>query len=191
VTLAFVLAEEGRAAGSPMALAAAAELFASVSAEDPARTKASEGSPAPAGGAGAAPEPAADSRLLSAEAAAAARARSEEALAVQTELSAAAASGRQALGGLIGRRRDEVAPFGTDVYRVTYRGGETARATAMADRRYDIYLYVLDAFGNVIDHDNDAKSIGACARTPDIADDFTLKVKNETGSSVSCLIYAN
>jgi hypothetical protein len=191
LSLAARLAEAGRAASSPLALAAAAELYASTGTRDRDLPKTSEGGEAPAEGAVVAPAPETDPAALYAEAAALARNASNEALALQIESQAGALASRQPVPGSGGRHRDRVSPYGTDVYSVRYRGGEPARATAIADGSFDIDLYVYGPSGNLVDYDNDATSIGICAWTPGRTSDHTLRVKNTTGSFVNYLVYTN
>ncbi|MDR1315001.1 MAG: hypothetical protein LBQ12_15245, partial [Deltaproteobacteria bacterium] len=97
----------------------------------------------------------------------------------------------QSLPGYGGRHRDRVNPYATDVYRVRYRGGETARATVTANGRYDIDLYIYNSAGNLVTYDNDSTSIGICAWTPSRTRDYYLNVKNTTSRYVSYLIYTN
>jgi hypothetical protein len=191
LTLAAQLAAVGRDTGSPLALAAAAELYAASSVKDKDQEKAVEGGEAPVPGAKPSALPTTDSKTLFAEAVAAAREASNEPLALEIEKAASNAGTRQPVPGAGGRHRDEVNPYATDVYSVRYRGGEPARATVIADGTFDIDLYVYSSSGNLVDYDNDATSIGICSWTPSQTRDYTLRVKNTTGSYVSYLIYTN
>jgi hypothetical protein len=190
ISLGASLAAAGREIGSPWALAAAAELMASAGVADSERAKAGvEGDPAPAG---AVPTevPVTDPGALFAEAAALAKAASNEALAAQIDERAAAAGSRSPAGRSV-RHRDRVDPYATDVYSVRYRGGETARATAVADGRHDIDLYVYNDSGNLITYDNDLTSIGICSWRPARTGDYYLGVKNTTEDWVTYLLYTN
>jgi hypothetical protein len=190
ISLGARLAAAGRETGSPWALAAAAELMASAGVADSERAKAGvEGDPAPEG---AVPTegPVTDPAALFSEAAALAKAASNEALAAQIDERAAAAGSRSPAGRSV-RHRDRVDPYATDVYSVRYRGGETARATAAADGRYDIDLYVYDDSGNLITYDNDLTSIGICTWRPARTGDYYLGVKNATEDWVTYLLYTN
>jgi hypothetical protein len=193
LTLASQLAEIGRETGSPFALTAAAELFASADVRNSALKKErTEGGETPAVGSRPADEPATDAKTLFAEAAELADAASNAPLAAQIEERAAAvASSRGTAVGEGGEHRDRVNPYATDVYRVRYRGGELARATARADGRHDIDLYVYNEYGNLIAFDDGLGSIGVCIWTPTSTSDYFLNVKNVTGSQVSYVIYTN
>jgi hypothetical protein len=191
LTLASRLAAVGRETGSPFALAAAAELFASVGFRDSGLEKErTEGGEAPASGSSPTGEPAADADALFAEASALAGAASNQALASLIG-QAAAAGGSRRLAGRSARHRDRVNPHATDVYRVRYLGGAAARATVAADDPYDIDLFVLNSNGNLIAYDNDPGSIGVCSWLPGRTGDYYLNVKNMTSSQVSYLIYTN
>jgi hypothetical protein len=191
LSVAAQLVAAGRATGSPYALAAAAELFASAGVRDSSMKKErTEGGEAPEAGSPPTDEPVTDAEALFAEAAELANADSNRALAAQIEAAAAAAGSRSPVG-TSSRHRDRVNPHATDVYMVRYRGGETARATAAADDRYDIDLYVYDESGGLVAFDNDLTGVGICSWKPGRTGDYYLKVKNTTGSHVSYLIYTN
>jgi hypothetical protein len=193
MTLAAQLVEQGRKNKSPLALAAGAELYASVGVKLADRAKTSEGGQAPAAGAEPAPVPAPDAAALYAEAAAAARAASDEALAEAIEKSASAAGSRSSeSGGYARGHRDRVQPYATDVYVVRYAGGEDARATVAAiDETDDIDLYVYDGDGWVAALDRNESGVGICVWVPEYTRDYTLKVINRMGSQVDYLLYTN
>ncbi|MDR1312107.1 MAG: PPC domain-containing protein [Deltaproteobacteria bacterium] len=210
LTMAAQLAEEGRRTGSPMALAAAAEIMNSTEVTDMGAVKtadaggmargASEPSaeaPAgpPADGTGDAPAaeaPALGSGAeLFAEAAALARSASNEPLAVELEKSASSVGSRQPAAGHGGRHRDRVSPSTTDIYTVRYNANELARATVIAGGNYDLDLYVYDPAGTLVAYDNDSTSIGICAWTPQETGDYRLRVKNTTSNFVNYLIFTN
>ncbi|MDR3153758.1 MAG: hypothetical protein LBW85_05665 [Deltaproteobacteria bacterium] len=172
-------------------LAAAAELYATTAVKDADQSKTTEGGQAPEAGAEPTPVPASDAAALYAEAAAAARAASNDALAESIEKTAAAIGTRQPVPGQGGRHYDRVNPYATDVYNVRYRGGEVARATVRADGRYDIDLYVYNGSGQLVAYDNDATSVGICSWVPSRTRNYSLRVKNTTGSYVGYLIYTN
>jgi hypothetical protein len=200
LTLAARLADEGRRAASPLALAAAAELTGATAVRDSGLTKASEGAAAAASASGGASEPApagyGDSVLgtgaeLFAEAAALARAASNEPLAAQIELAASAQGARQPAAGHGGRHRDRVSPNTTDIYTVRYNANELARATLIAGGNFDLDLFVYDSAGNLAAYDNDSTSIGICVWTPPQTGDYRLRVKNTTANYVNYLILTN
>jgi hypothetical protein len=204
LTLAAQLAEDGRRTGSPMALAAAAEIMSSTAVRDRDAAKSSEGGAAATGegepASRGATEPASGGDEASAlgtgaelfaEAAAIARAASDEALASQIELSAAAAGTRQPSPGHGGRHRDRVSPNTTDVYTVRYNANELARATLIAGGNFDLDLYVYDPAGTLAAYDNDSTSIGICVWTPSNTGDYKIRVKNTTSHFVNYLIFTN
>jgi hypothetical protein len=191
LAMAARLAASGRLTASPYAIAAAAELYATTVSAETGREKASEGGEAPAADAQPTARPVTDPQALYAEAAAAARAASNEPLAGQIELQAQAAASRQSVPGSGGEHADRVNPHSTDVYRVRFRGGEMAAATAVADPEYDIDLYVYDDAGRLTAYDNDLTSVGVCLWNPPSTGEYTLKVRNTTGSYVTYLIYTN
>ncbi|MDR3153750.1 MAG: hypothetical protein LBW85_05625 [Deltaproteobacteria bacterium] len=191
LALAAQLAEQGRKTKSPLLLAAAAELYAVTSVKPGGNSKTgSEGAQAPAVDAGTSPEPVTDAAALYAEAAAAARAASNDPLAETIEKAAAAGS-RQPVPGSGRGNRYRVNPYDTDNHTVRYRGGEIALATAIASGDYDIDLYVYNGDGQLVAYDNDSTSIGTCAWVPSYTRDYSLRVKNTTGSYVKYFIYAN
>ncbi|MDR1035113.1 MAG: hypothetical protein LBT40_00635 [Deltaproteobacteria bacterium] len=182
------LAAIGRETKSPYALAAAAEILSTVGATDADRKKEkTEGGEAPAAGAQPTAEPVTDAKALFAEAAALANAASNAPLAAQIEQTAAAAGSRGTVVSYA-RHSDRVNPYATDVYRVRYRGNETARAVVEASYGYDIDLYVYSNNGNLVVFDNDLTNIGICYWTPARTSDYFLNVKNTTSSYVSYVI---
>ncbi|MDR1037399.1 MAG: hypothetical protein LBT40_12820 [Deltaproteobacteria bacterium] len=190
ITLGLSLASLGREARSPYALAAAAELLASAGTADSETGKAGiEGDPAPAGSVPT-DEPVTDPKALFAEAAELARSASNDQLAAQIELSAAASGSRSPVGRSA-RHRDRADPYATDVYTVMFRGGEAASATAAADSRHDVDLYVYDDSGSLVSCDNDTAGMGICSWFPESTKNYFLAVKNTTGSYVSYLLYTN
>ncbi|MDR3153751.1 MAG: hypothetical protein LBW85_05630 [Deltaproteobacteria bacterium] len=192
LALAAQLAEQGRKTRSPLLLAAAAELYAVTSVKPSGNAKTgNEGAQAPAADAGTSPEPVTDATALYAEAAAAARAASNDPLAETIEKAAAAKGSRQPVPGSGGENHDRVNPYDTDFYNVRYRGGEIARATAIASGDYDIDLYVYNGDGQLVAYDNDSTSIGICSWVPSYTRNYSLRVKNTTGSYVYYYIYTN
>jgi hypothetical protein len=192
LTLAARLAEQGRRSGSPLALAAAAELYAGTGVKEVDRPKTSEDGGGNPAGDEPASAPAADAAALYAEAAEAARAAYDEAMAEYIEKLASAAGSRQALTGAIPEgHRDRVDPRATDVYDVTYRGGKPARASVIASGNYDLDLYVYGVDGRLVAFDNDDTSVGICSWFPGSTSDYSLKVKNNTDAHVGYVIFTD
>ena len=89
----------------------------------------------------------------------------------------ASSSARGATGGP-GRRTTVVARGTTDVYRVTFRGGEPAMVLVSGDGDSDLDLFVLDENGNQVCRDDDASDDMVCRWTPRWTGQFTIRVKN-------------
>jgi hypothetical protein len=188
--LAARLAEQGRKSKSPLALAAAAELYAAAAVKPGAPQKTgSDGAQAPSADAGALPEPVDDAAALYAEAAAAARAASDEPLAETIEKAAAAAGSGQPVTGSGTRARAN--PYGTDSYIIRYKGGEIARVVVRADGGYDIDLYVYDGDGRLVAYDSGDASVAICSWVPVYTRDYSVRVKNPAGSYVIYFIATN
>lgn len=66
----------------------------------------------------------------------------------------------------------------TDIYDVTFRGGEYARVTVNGDGDTDLDLYVYDENGNLIDSDTDRTDYCICTFTPKWTGVFKIKIKN-------------
>lgn len=179
LTMAARLADLGRKSGSPLALAAAAELYARISLHERDLPKTAEGGEAPRAEAGPAPVRVIEAAALYAEAAAAARAASDEPLAECIEMFASSSGSSQPNPGSPGHR-DRVNPRDTDVYVVRFEQGEEANAAVVADGGYDIDLYIYDDDGRLVTYDNDSASVGTCCWVPDRARDYSVKVRNST-----------
>lgn len=67
---------------------------------------------------------------------------------------------------------------GTDVYRITFRAGETAVVTAIGDGDTDLDLYVYDENGNLIEKDADYTDDCVVTFTPKWTGVFVIKVVN-------------
>jgi hypothetical protein len=202
--MAHGLAALGREARSPVALAAAAELFASVRLADWDLPRAgpvpespehgADGAPAEgrAGEAGPKAAPPDEPATLYAEAAALARASSDGALAEAAERESSASGRRQPAPGEGGRHRDTVRPCATDIYRVRYNGGETARATVAADGSARLELNVFSFSGDLVTAGRpETAGTGVSAWQPSRTGYFFLHVKNPGGQAVSYLLYTS
>lgn len=77
-----------------------------------------------------------------------------------------------------GRRRTVVGNRMTDQFRVTFRGGESARVLVSGDGDSDLDLFVYDDNGNLICRDDDSTDDMICGFTPRWTGTFTIRVKN-------------
>lgn len=66
----------------------------------------------------------------------------------------------------------------TDVYNISFRGGELAIVTVIGDGDTDLDLYVYDNNGNLIDSDNDYTDDCVCTWTPRWTGNFRIKIVN-------------
>ena len=66
----------------------------------------------------------------------------------------------------------------TDVYTISFRGGESARITVAGDGDTDLDLYVYDEFGNLIASDDDNTDYCVVSWTPRFTGPFTVRVVN-------------
>lgn len=91
---------------------------------------------------------------------------------------------RGAVGGSI-TRHDCVRGNTTDVWRIRFRGGETAYVVVSGDGDTDLDLYVYDENYNLIDSDTDYTDQCVCAFTPRWTGEFIIKIKNR-GNIANC-----
>ena len=86
----------------------------------------------------------------------------------------------QVRGDITGPNRhvDTVLAGRTDVYNITFRGGEQAIVMVSGDGDTDLDLYVYDENGNLIDSDTDNTDQCVCTFTPRWTGRFTIKIKN-------------
>ena len=66
----------------------------------------------------------------------------------------------------------------TDVYNVTFRGGELAMVVVVGDGDTDLDLYIYDNNGNLIKSDTDYSDDCVCTWTPRWTGNFRIKIKN-------------
>ena len=82
-----------------------------------------------------------------------------------------------AVGGLI-RHWDAVAPYSTDTYHISFRGGEVAYVFVSGDGDTDLDLYVYDANGNPIAADTDYSDDCVVRFVPRWTGSFTIRIVN-------------
>lgn len=87
--------------------------------------------------------------------------------------------------------RSSVNAGGTDVYNVSFRGGELAIVTVIGDGDTDLDLYVYDNNGNLIDSDTDYSDNCVCTWTPRWTGNFRIKIVNRGRVYNSYLIRTN
>lgn len=68
--------------------------------------------------------------------------------------------------------------YSTDVYTITFRGGEYARVILSGDGDTDLDLYVYDQGGHLVSRDDDYSDDCICTWVPAWTGDFTIMVKN-------------
>ena len=66
----------------------------------------------------------------------------------------------------------------TDVYNITFRGGELAMVIVIGDGDADLDVYVYDNNGNLITSDTDYSDDCVCSWTPRWTGNFKIKIKN-------------
>ena len=66
----------------------------------------------------------------------------------------------------------------TDVYNITFRGGELAMVIVIGDGDTDLDVYVYDNNGNLITSDTDYSDDCVCSWTPRWTGNFKIKIKN-------------
>lgn len=74
--------------------------------------------------------------------------------------------------------RSSVNAGGSDVYDISFRGGEFAMVTVIGDGDTDLDLYVYDENGNLIDSDTDYSDNCICTWTPRWTGNFRIKIVN-------------
>jgi hypothetical protein len=98
---------------------------------------------------------------------------------IDAELAKPAAQGGT-LGATGGPNRhvDRVRAFDTDVYRISFRGGELAHIDVVGDGDTDLDVYVYDENGNLIDRDTDYDDRPCVMWTPRWTGTFIIKIQN-------------
>ncbi len=66
----------------------------------------------------------------------------------------------------------------TDIFRITFRGGERAEVTVVGDGDTDLDLHVYDENGNLVDRDIDGTDVAYCSWIPRWTGTFRVEVKN-------------
>ena len=74
--------------------------------------------------------------------------------------------------------RDTVLAGNTDVYNVSFRGGEQAAVLVSGDGDTDLDLYVMDENGNAICSDTDTSDTMLCTWTPAWTGPFQIRIRN-------------
>ena len=74
--------------------------------------------------------------------------------------------------------RSSVNAGGSDIYNISFRGGEFAMVTVIGDGDTDLDLYVYDENGNLIDSDTDYSDNCICTWTPRWTGNFRIKIVN-------------
>src|SRR5262249_8133800 len=75
-------------------------------------------------------------------------------------------------------KKESVLPLATDVYKVTFKAGETAKVCIVGDGDTDLDLYVYDELGNLIASGTGPKDREVVEWTPRWPGEFTIKVVN-------------
>lgn len=73
---------------------------------------------------------------------------------------------------------ERVSANSTDVYNVTFIGGEPAEVFVVGDGDTDLDLFIYDENGNLIDSDTDNTDVCLCEWTPRWTGRFTIKIRN-------------
>ena len=73
---------------------------------------------------------------------------------------------------------DRVGAYRTDVYSITFRGGEFAEVSVRGDGDTDLDLYIYDQYGNQICSDIDSTDQTYCGWTPAWTGTFRIKIEN-------------
>lgn len=106
-------------------------------------------------------------------------------------LSTAAPASATMIGGPRVEHYDTVKPLTTDVYHLTFRGGELARVGVVGDGKTDIDLYIYDENNNLIASDDDNTSTCIAEWTPRWTGSFTVKIRNRGRLSSSYALLTN
>ena len=170
--LAGELADYGRSARSPMALVLAAELTAATAGPDAKRAKTTAGTVSASGEKSQKPATTVSGLLDEARAMAGPDATLQP---VIQRIAAMESKGR--VEGPA-RHSDSVLAGQTDIYRMSFRGGEPARILIDGDGDTDLDLYVYDQNGNRICSDTDYTDTLYCAWTPAWTGSYRVEVKN-------------
>ena len=82
---------------------------------------------------------------------------------------------------------DCVNAHATDIYNITFRGGEYAYVSVIGDGDTDLDLYIYDQNGNLIAQDIDYTDRCVCTWTPRWTGSFRIKIVNR-GSVYNCYV---
>ena len=72
----------------------------------------------------------------------------------------------------------DVLAHDTDIFRITFRGGEWAEVTVVGDGDTDLDLHVYDENGNLVDRDIGGTDVAYCSWIPIRTATFRIEVKN-------------
>jgi hypothetical protein len=176
--LATELATYGRESQNAMALIVAAEMLAQSGAEDVQREKTTEGPDEPVEDKERGEDMFTVSAILSD---ARDLARGDEALLAAIEqVESQESKGVVCTGGRScpARHKDVVNPQKSDIYRATFKGGQTAIVAIKGDGDTDLDLRVYDQNGNLICKDTRSTDEGICKWKPIWTGTFVIKVSN-------------
>jgi hypothetical protein len=186
--LAARLAVYAREAKSPMALATAAQIYASCTLDDAQKTKTDEkGAVVPS----VSDEKAPAASALFAEAVAMAKEQQNVALAELIDKQAKASGQTKGRSSGATRHVDMVKAGTRDVYEITFRGDEVAMVAAESRNGADIDLHIYDENGNLIEKDTDTDGVPVCLWTPRWTGKFTVKVSNPTSNDLRYTLMTN
>jgi len=175
--LASRLAEYGKRTADPLALLVAAQIMQAAPLRDVVREEVSEDTTVA--------DPAGKDTVIPDAAGLLAQAKELAGDDLQLVTIIAATAQKQGTRGCVGTacdgpqvHEDRILPNATDVYRITFRGGELAEVAVIGDGDNDLDLYVYDEFDSLITYDEDAADQCYVSWTPLWTAEFTIKIKN-------------
>jgi hypothetical protein len=177
VHLASRLASWARQAKSAQGLVLAAQILSSAGAHEGPADKTSEGKGSSTGSAVASKtdKPEFTTAALLDEA----RSLAGPDQAIQAQIAQVASrEGKGRKGGAIAHT-DRVNAGATDVYTITFRGGEAARVVVRGDGDTTLGLFIYDQNGNEVCQDNDNSDGKYCSWTPAWTGTFKVKIHND------------
>lgn len=177
--LAADLAAYGRETRNAMALLVAGQIQAEVAATEEARTKTTEGRPAPPDTAKSGEATRTSAAALFAEART--LAGDDRALVTQIDNAASRLTRLTAVRGLTTgatTHYDRVLAGTTDIYTLTFRGGELAQVAVIGDGDTDLDLRVYDQNGNLVCSDTDWTDRTLCGWIPAWTGPFRVSIQN-------------
>lgn len=185
-SFAYGAARYARANKSLEAYLVALEALANAPTSDARHTKTSDGGDGASDKAGEAPS----LETLAAEARTLAGDNADAQNRINQLVNGAKAGAKGARGGSK-RHVDIVRSHATDVYELTFRGGETAEVFVSGDGDSDLDLFVYDENGGLICLDDDQTDDCYCRWTPRWTGSFSVKIKNLGGIANRYLLLTN